>query len=148
MYAMPRTLLVFILFFSAHSTTTAQIPPVVMDRVFCCGYGIPILTHTFKTSQGDPPITWSDFMFVGYTPKYGGMGPGPGNPATFDPLLAKFTWDSTASPRGDYEWRVTATNEWGSDEGVLLVRFFIPEPSTLLLVEIGIISLLGLTRRR
>jgi hypothetical protein len=79
-------------------------------------------------------------------------GSGPVLPATFDPDTQLFSWDTTGSPRGDYEWRVTATNQFGSDQGSLFVHMTllpdVPEPGTLLLLGIAMMGFLGAARRR
>ena len=62
-------------FFLLLSAAKANEPPLVTDKVICCPYAGINVTHVFTTSQGDEPITWGDFMYVGYTPNYGGMGP-------------------------------------------------------------------------
>jgi hypothetical protein len=106
--------------------------------------------HTFTANEPDgDPITWSGFAFHSYTPAYGGGGPGPAHSATFNPLNQEFSWNSHASPRGIYEWRVSATDKDGSDEGSLTVHLIeVPEPATVSLFGLAIIGLLKSYRRR
>ena len=99
--------------------------------------------HTFQTSAGDTPITWSNLVSVG-----------PATPVNLPQLTANgmFSWDSTGSPPHEYIFRVTATNAVGSDSGELLIGLGvepgIPEPATLTHIGLAICGLLAISRRR
>lgn len=105
--------------------------------------------HTFTQLGGTEPVTWDNFMLESYTPNYSGVGTGPASDATFDPGTQKFSWDPVGSPRGDYVWKVTASNAAGSDVGRLTVQIkAVPEPGTIALVGLGMVGLVALARRR
>ena len=131
------------------SSVVAQSPPTVNSANILSVTPGDLINHTFTLYAGTPPITWSDFMFASYLPLYGTTGSGPLYPATFDADIQLFAWDTTGSPQGIYEWRVTATNTYGSDEGRLFIHMnIIPEPSSLVLSVLGLMCLGGIVRRR
>ena len=118
-------------------------PPVVVDFVTGGDPGETIL-HTFQTSAGDTPITWSNLVSVG-----------PATPVNLPQLTANgmFSWDSTGSPPHEYIFRVTATNAAGSDSGELIIGLGgeprIPEPATATLLGLAlVVGVAGTVRRR
>jgi hypothetical protein len=133
------------------ASASAQSPPVVNNTHI--GAVVPgDFVTGFFTGQGDLPITWSDFTFANFSPLIGATGSGPFHAATFDPETQLFSWDSTGSPHGLYEWRATATNQFGSDQGSLFVDMTflpeVPEPAGLGLAALGWMGLWGFTGRR
>src|SRR3990170_1552384 len=97
--------LVVVAFFIALSTVNAADPPVIENLHI--GAVLPglIVNQTLWTSQGDPPIIWGNFTFDSFIPLYGNPPGGPFHAATFDTETQLFSWDSTGSPHGVYEWR-------------------------------------------
>ncbi len=69
-----------------------------------------VISHTFTTSVGVPPITWGNLI-----------ASGPGSLVNAPSLTANgvFNWNSAGSPLGQYNFDVTATNGFGSDVGRL-----------------------------
>lgn len=124
-----------------------EIPPVVVDT-YLFGITGDQFTHTFAVSQGSP-VTWSDFALLSYTPNYGARpdATGPAIPPAFDPLTGQFTWNSAGSPIGDYVWGVDATNFNGTDQGLLHIGLFAPEPSTASLFALATLATIGCRRR-
>jgi hypothetical protein len=90
-------------------------------------------------------MTWSEFVFNDFFPLSGEPDGGPFYTASFDFDTQFFTWDSTGSPRGIYEWQVTATNQFGMDRGSIIVDVRrtadVPEPSIPLLIGIAIVGM-------
>ncbi|MEX2307340.1 MAG: PEP-CTERM sorting domain-containing protein [Pirellulales bacterium] len=82
-------------------------------------------------------------------PAYGGVGSGPANAATFDTNTQQFSWNNLGSPRGVYRWAVTASDGQASDEGTITIhKTTVPEPSTVALCGLAMVSLFALLRRR
>jgi hypothetical protein len=117
-----------------------------------------LLEHQFTATDPEGgPITWSNLEFVGYTPDYGGAGPGPVNSPS---LLGsgEFSWNSVGSPRGIYEWRVTATDSTVrtdtpvvglSSTGTIKVHVTaVPEPASVALCGLAVLAMVGIRRLR
>jgi hypothetical protein len=99
-----------------------------------------LINHTFQTSSGAPPISWSDLSVI---------GPGGATPAhapTLD-VDGAFIWNSANSAPGAWTFRATVANNLTSDVGTLTVHLLVPEPSTISLFGLSITSLAGLRRR-
>jgi hypothetical protein len=95
------------------------VPPVVVDLNLGNRVQGSLIDHTFTTSAGAPPISWSN-LIVG--------GPGvPANPPSLSSAGA-FNWNSAGSPLGQYNFDVTATNLGGSDVGRLSLNLVSPAP--------------------
>jgi hypothetical protein len=124
-------------------------PPTVDNAVINGVTAGDIVPHTFTANEPDgDTVTWSGFAFDSYTPAYGGAGPGPAMSASFNPSTRDFSWNSLGSPRGIYEWRVTASDVDGADEGRLTVHVLqVPEPATLSLFGWAALGLLNAYRR-
>jgi hypothetical protein len=115
-------------------------PPPVINDVDLGELVESIIHHTFVPAAGSGPITgWS------ITPLAGS----PAIPATIS-QTGQFEWRTLGSQFGDaYSWTITAVNEIGSDTAVLSLRLgIIPEPATMCLFGIGMVSLMGFARRR
>jgi hypothetical protein len=135
---------------SATTTADGQSPPIVDDRLIGAGFPGEFVTG-FISAEGDQPITWSGLFFHDFVPLSGHPDGEPFHPASFDVETQYFTWDSSGSPNGIYEWRVTATNQFGSDQGSLFVTFLlpnVPEPSSALLAAILAAVFFARVRRR
>jgi hypothetical protein len=117
-----------------------HIPPIVVDAELS-GEILPgsLVTHQFTTSFGDVPVTWSNLLPTGGTV----------NPPTLSES-GLFSWQTSKLDGGGvYQFTVTATNAGGSDTGRLTLRLrIIPEPSTALLVWLGICTSLIVLRAR
>jgi hypothetical protein len=133
------------------SIMSPNVGPTVADHVIpSVNASDPgMVSHMFTAIDPDmDPLTWSGFALASYTPFYGGMGTGPAVAATFDANTQQFSWNSVGSPRGIYQWKVTASDGQASDEGRLTVHVTaVPEPSTIGLCSLVTVSLIGLFRR-
>jgi hypothetical protein len=127
-------------------STSADDAPVISDKYLGAVNRGMLLNETITVS-GDEPIDLSDFTFHSFVPLIPGQS-GPLLPATFDPVVRLFSWDTTGSPGGEYEWRVTATNQFGSDQGSISVFLNVPEPGAISLVGMALAALLSCFRRR
>jgi hypothetical protein len=117
---------------------SVPLPPVVVDSNLGNRLRGSTIDHTFTTSHGDSPITWDNLLVSGTGT--------PAIPPTLTPGGA-FTWDSTGSPLGQYNFDVTATNATGSDVGRLSLNLIaVPEPATTTLTGVAILAFFGLVR--
>ncbi|HEY3391533.1 MAG TPA: PEP-CTERM sorting domain-containing protein [Lacipirellulaceae bacterium] len=114
--------------------------PVVADADLGNRLRGEIITHTFQTSSGAPPITWSDLSV---------MGPGGAAPAHMPTLAAdgSFTWNSANSSFGTWTFSATAANNLTGDVGTLTLNLIIPEPTTIALAALALATLASLRRR-
>jgi hypothetical protein len=131
----------------------ANTAPTVNDAVINnVNASIPgSVQHQFTASDTQTPagpFTWDQLSFLGYTPAYGGAGPGPNNNPTLSGS-GLFDWNTVGSPRGIYEWQVRATDPGGlSDTGKVTIHVVeVPEPASAVLCGLAI-GLIGLIRRR
>jgi hypothetical protein len=87
--------------------------------------------------------TWSVIGLESYTPHFGpGLPPNelPGNPTVDNAGL--FSWTTAGYDPGIYVWRLRATDTGGwSDDGFLTVTILTPEPASLALFGLGVISM-------
>jgi hypothetical protein len=130
----------------------ANTAPTVVDAVIGgVNASIPgSVQHQFMANDTETPagpFTWDQLTFLGYTPNYGGAGPGPANNPTLSGS-GLFDWNTVGSPRGDYKWQVRGTDPGGlSDTGTIDIAVVeVPEPSTVALCGL-LIGLVGLIRR-
>jgi hypothetical protein len=136
------------------SISTPNVGPTVMDdvinNVMANDPNNNPLLYTFSAIDPDmDPLTWSGFSFASYTPAYGGNGPGPAIAATFDPNTQQFSWNTTGSPRGIYQWVVSASDGQASDEGTLTIHVTeVPEPASVFMLLVGGIVLGAGCRQR
>jgi hypothetical protein len=135
------------------SIKSPNVAPIVQDHIEPgVNASIPgLVTHTFTASDADlDPLTWGSFTFVSYTPQYGGAGPGPANAATFNTGNQEFSWNSVGSPRGIYQWAVTASDgQGGSDQGTITVHVTeVPEPAAVAICLMAMIGVASAVRRR
>lgn len=135
------------------SIMSPNVAPVVVDHIEPnVNASIPgLVQHTFTASDADLDLlTWGSFTFVSYTPQYGGAGPGPANAASFNTGNQEFSWNSVGSPRGIYQWAVTANDgQGGSDQGTITVHVTaVPEPATLGLGVLAMLAVAIYFRRR
>jgi hypothetical protein len=109
-----------------------------------------VVMHTFTQSGGTPPVTWDQFQFVSYTPmpNHAGDGTPAAANATFDPADQTFSWHTVGAPRGSYIWSVRASNSSGSDTGTLTIRTEVPEPTSVILVGLAMLTGIGFRRRQ
>jgi len=96
-------------------------------------------------ATGDPTITWSN------------LTPVAGSPVLAATLAAdgKFSWDpagSLAGPKGSgnvlYSWNATASNGGGPTTGLAISLILIPEPATMSLLGLAMVSLFGFFGRK
>jgi hypothetical protein len=118
-----------------------QQPPVVIDRV-AAAYQGELVVLPFLTPQGAPPITYHDLTM------FGPYDVSPVNAPTLS-IAGELLWQTTTSDvLGWYYFDVTATNEFGSDKGRIILRLQIPEPATIAMLGLAILAVGGFTRRR
>jgi hypothetical protein len=75
-----------------------------------------------------PGFELSNFRLHRFLPAFNQTGNAPAVPATFDFATRTFHWDTAGSPWGYYEWRLTASNMFGSNDDSIVVRLVVPEP--------------------
>jgi hypothetical protein len=128
-------------------------PPVVEDSTIVA---LPsaVITHLISAYDPDTEVTeltWTNVTFEGLEATI---------QPQFDSATQVFTWDTTGSPVGIYEFRVTASDTvGGSDIGRLLIGLGvelpsdadggdvdIPEPATICLAGLAILLVLGRIR--
>ena len=121
----------------------ANTAPTVVDAVIGgVNASIPgSVQHQFTANDTETPagpFTWDQLTFLGYTPNYGGAGPGPANNPTLSGS-GLFDWNTVGSPRGDYKWQVRGTDPGGlSDTGTIDIAVVeVPEPTTRGAVRAG-----------
>jgi hypothetical protein len=112
-----------------------------------------VVEHTFTTT-GQPPVGWTNFELLSYTPNYGAPLDAPGAAAAANAMFTAanqtFNWASTGAPRGDYVWRVQVIDGFGpGDTGTLTVHVTqVPELSSLALSGLALLGVYVRTRRR
>lgn len=90
------------------------------------------------------PGSWTDFGFDGFVPPGGSGSPFTAQPATFDPATSKFHWNTVGAPLGSYQWHVRATVQGYTGLGLIAAQITaVPEPMTLMLVGLAVITSLG-----
>jgi hypothetical protein len=108
-------------------------PPPVLPSVVNANLGNRplggVLTHRFTTSAGDSPIEWDNLVISG-----------PGSPANPPSLTSDglFSWNTSGSTLGLYNFDVTATNAAGSDIGRLWLNLVAPLPQPPSVNDTGI----------
>lgn len=93
-----------------------------------------------------PGFELSNFHLYRYPPAFNQSGNAPAIPATFDFATRTFHWETAGSPWGYYEWRLTASNMFGSNDDSIVVRLVVPEPRILHLL--AAMTLAALTSRQ
>ena len=96
-------------------------------------------THQFTAAGSQPPYTWSNLTLVN--------SPGVANPATMDES-GLFTWDRQGAPAGLYQWKAAVEHGLEGGTAFLSIRVLVPEPSSIVLVGLAGLGLVGLERRR
>jgi hypothetical protein len=97
--------------------------PIVLDANLGNREQGSLIQHQFATSQGTPPITWSDFSVLGPS------GSQPVNAPTLSPA-GELSWQiSPVEAVGSYHFDVTATNSLWSDRGHLIVDVVADPPA-------------------
>ena len=89
--------------------------PVIVDANLGNTQQGNVIEHQFTTSQGTPPIAWSDLRLIGRA------GNAPVNVPTLSDTGA-MSWQTTAQDAvGTYHFELIATNSERSDSGYLTV---------------------------
>jgi hypothetical protein len=133
-------------------------PDLPGDITLTWGPGDPNLSQVFSDATGQGILNWlrvADPMNPARPAQ-----PPPNALSTFGPngLVPKLTpdnsgsatfgWDPTNWTLGVYKWTISATNDWGESDSLLLSVRIVPEPATFALAVLGAIAGLGLVRRR
>jgi hypothetical protein len=106
--------------------------PIVADANLGNRQQGTLIEHQFTTSQGTPPLSWSDLTLI---------GPGGGAPANAPTLsdTGALSWQTTdLDTVGSYHFEVSATNEVWSDRGYLTVDVLdeLPAPGAPVVVDV------------
>jgi hypothetical protein len=117
------------------------------------------LTHQFQATDIETPagpFAWDQLVLQSYTPNYGGAGSGPAVMPTLSGSGA-FEWNTVGSPRGDYVFRVRASDNTNIDftgadlssTGTITVRITsVPEPTSFAVCGLVLMGVVVRLRRR
>jgi len=103
-----------------------------------------VIMANLMATGGAGPLTWSNLAVDAGSPAMA---------ATLTPEGA-FSWDTTGSARGPkgngvlYSWSANVSDGTGTDMGVAIQVSLIPEPSTVTLVGLAMVGLVGLGFRK
>lgn len=125
------------------------IPPQIVDATInnLDANNPGVVNHTVQLVT---PVSasLSNFAFDSFVPSPGGFGTGPATPATFNTSTRKFNWNTVGSPLGTYKWTLTATNNFGFDNGSITVNVTVPEPASVGLLCVALFSLASCVPKR
>ena len=127
-------------------------PPLVADVFDNTNFlGEIINLQPVNSIPGTPPVTWSELSGPTYTPNFGALPNSPGlGPATWtwNPATQAFQFKTLGASAGTYVWQGSVSNIFGSDTFSIAVDVIIPEPATLSLITLTLVSALGCSSRR